>query len=326
MRGRISLWLVGLSFLLLLGVFLPSFYRFVLTRVLILGVFAMGYDLVKGYGGLVSLGHAALFGIGGYGLALSITDSGVAGWVTVLIGIAAGLLLGATMALLTMRSTGIYFLLLTLVIGEAIFTLANASVSVTGGETGISRFNRDAVWTGLASDRAFLVACAICAIVVYLVLRVMVGSPWGLGLRGLRDSPARLEALGWSPGAMRIQVFAISGAVSAMAGIMTALHVGFIGPGSLSLVNSANVAVIAVLGGPGTLVGPAVAAGLFVVANEVISSYTTHWLLVEGAAYIVVMLVAPNGVVWAVRRRLRDRTERRAAQRTKVTALQGVGR
>lgn len=285
--------IVVLAVLLALPSILSPFHVFTAARILIFAIFAMALNLVFGLGGLPSLGHAAFFGVGGYTVAIGLTRWGWGFWTSLAVAILLGLVLGALMGLLTVRTEGIYLLLLTLAFAQSLWALAFEQVQFTSGDNGISGITRDTI-PFLSND--YYTFVLIVGLLLVGVMWLWTRSPVGRALVGARESKSRMEALGYDIWRYRVAAFALSGAVSSIAGLLLVYLQGIASPELLYWPLSAEVLVICIVGGAGVLLGPALGA-VVVVGLEVYSSaYTERWNVVLGALYILTMLLLRDGL------------------------------
>ena len=302
---------VGMLVLALLPELLPSFYLFVLTRILILGLFATAFNIVFGFGGMPSLGHAAFFGAGAYvvGIVTSRTDLSFVpiAVLTVLAGAALGLVFGV----FNLRARGIYLLLLTLALAQAAFGLAFQQVDITGGDNGISGITRETLPipdTLPAFYWLTMVVVAVCLALMWVFMR----SPIGMAITGLRESESRLGASGYRVGAYRTYAFVVSGAFSAVAGLLDAYLLGSVSPSALSFLLSAEVMVFAILGGAAYFFGPFLGAAIILSLEFYVSTFTSRWTVVLGLVYVLTALYMSDGVLGRIA------TLRRRARRTEA--------
>jgi branched-chain amino acid transport system permease protein len=273
------------------------YYVNIASQILLYAVFALGLNILVGYGGLVSLGHAGLSGAAAYAVAYLLA-AGHGHIVAIAGGLAAGLVVTAGFAALALRATGISFIMITLALGEIIWGLAYRWISITNGDNGISVASRPAPF-GLALDSAkafydatlivFLLAVATCAIFVH--------SPLGAALAGTRDQPRRMNALGYHVWAIRFWAFMFSGLLSAISGILFIYYYQFISPPALALTSSAEVLLMVISGGAGTLLGPVVGASLVVIIRLVVSAYISRWNFMLGAIFVAIVVFMPEGLV-----------------------------
>ena len=284
--------------------FLPAYPLTLCTQALIAGMLAMSLDVLLGYTGLPSLGHAAYFGVAAYAVGILATERqvGLAGCLAA--GLVAAAVTAALFGLVAIRATGTYFLMITLALGMVVWGLAFRWVSLTKGDNGISGIPRPELVFGLSlwSPLTFFYFALATALVAWAVLGLIVSSPFGLGLEGIRDSESRMRALGYNVWLHKYLAFVISGAFAGFAGVFWAYYNGFVSPIDVQLVTSVETLLMVALGGPGTLAGPALGATMIVFLKNFVSVYTKRWLLILGAVYIGVILFAPRGVLGAFRR------------------------
>jgi branched-chain amino acid transport system permease protein len=210
--------------------------------------------------------------------------------------------------LLAIRAAGTYFLMITLALGMVVWGLAFRWVSLTKGDNGISGVPRPELglpWS-LSGPLPFFYFVLLAALLAWALLGLLVSSPFGLGLEGIRDSESRMRALGYNVWLHKYLAFVISGALAGFAGVLWAYYNGFVSPVDVQLVTSVETLLMVALGGPGTLVGPAVGAALIVFLKNFVSVYTKRWLLILGAVYIGAILFAPRGLVGALGRTRRS--------------------
>jgi branched-chain amino acid transport system permease protein len=282
---------------------LPTYWVGLLTQMAILAILAMSLDILLGYTGLPSLGHAAFFGVAAYAVAVLSTTYRADVVTCILGGILIGTMLSAALGLIVSHVRDVYFLMITLAIGMVLWGLAHRWIPVTGGDNGISGIPRLEAHAGLPFDGplAFhyitVVVFLICAALMLLIVR----SPFGLTLRGIRENEGRMKSLGFDTWLHCYVSFVVAGLFASVAGVMWAYYNGFVSPTYLDLTASSELFLMVTLGGPATLVGPALGAGAIVLLKNVISAYTARWLLILGIVYIVGILVAPQGI-WNVKR------------------------
>jgi branched-chain amino acid transport system permease protein len=298
MSGRIFALAVAIGTLLTLPYWMIGvYYVNVASQILFYAIFALGLNVLVGYGGLVSLGHAGLFGIAAYvtGYMLQL---GYGHPVAILAALVFGLLSMAVYAVLSLRSTGIGFIMITLALGEILWGLAYRWISVTGGDNGINVPTRPApLGYSMSNAIAFyyttLVIFLLCVVLMWLFVR----SPLGAALRGTRDQPRRMNALGYHVWAIRFWACMFSGLLTAIAGILFVYYTQFISPQTLALTSSAEVLLMVISGGPGTLLGPIFGAGLVVVVKNVVSAFIERWNFLLGAIFVAIVILMPEGLV-----------------------------
>jgi branched-chain amino acid transport system permease protein len=307
---------LGLIFLAVVARMLPTYYTGLLTEALILGLFAMSLNLLLGYTGLPSLGHAAYFGAAAYTMAILSLRVAQSCWVSASAGVGASLIIAALYGLLALRTAGVYFMMITLALTQVLWGIAYGWRTMTGGDDGlpgIARPDLGALFPWSLQDPAnFFTAVLIIFVVVAAALYLVVHSPFGYTLRGIRESEPRMSCLGYNVWLHKYVAMLIAGGVAGIAGILFAYYHGFVSPTELSLVVSAEALLMVIVGGAGTLFGPAFGAGVVVFLRNVVSAYTERWLLVLGLIYLLVVLFAPHGIVGALQAGLPSWLYRRA--------------
>jgi branched-chain amino acid transport system permease protein len=297
--------LAGAAVLLLLGIgppFLSSFMLSLLTQAVIYSILAMSLDIILGYTGLASLGHAAYFGLGAYSVGILTTRHGADFWTTLAVGVVLAATVAAVFGLVALRATGVYFLMTTLALGMVVWGLAHRWVTMTQGDNGISGVPRPAPFGWLLAEGITFYYLALTGLLVaFGLLRVLVGSPFGQTLVGIRESESRMRTLGYHVWLHKYIGFIVAGAFGGLAGVLWAYYNGFVSPADLELATSVETLLMVALGGRGTLLGPALGAGVIVLLKNLVSVYTHRWLLILGAVYIGTIVYAPEGIVGAVR-------------------------
>ena len=274
------------------------------TRILIYAIFAMSLDLLVGYCGLVSLGHAAFFRVAAYATALLSAKIGVS---NILISLPLSTLTAALVALaiglLTLRTGGIYFIMATLAFAQMLFFLVNDS-AFFGGSDGILLLTRFSLGTPSlsASDpvvRYYLTVAA--AFLTFVFLYFLVRSPFGRILQGIKSNERRMRALGYSIARYKLATFVIGGALAGLAGHLYVLLASLADPSILDWVHSAQVLMMVILGGMGTLVGPVIGAVLLIELIDQAAEFTEHWKLIVGVVVVVITLFGKGGLagLWA---------------------------
>jgi len=284
---------------------LSSYQLGLLTKTLIFAVFAMSLNLVLGYTGLPSLGHAAYFGVAAYTAGLLALRGITNFWVDFGAGVAAAAATAALFGLLALRTRGAYLLMITLALAQVLWGIAFGWKSLTGGDDGLPGVPRPAAglpWSLADGVRFYYFALAI-GIVATAVLWLVVHSPFGRALVGIRENERRMEVLGYNTWAHKYVAFVVAGALAGVAGTVFVAYNGFVNPAYLSVVFSAMALIMVILGGAGTLLGPAVGSAVIVFLENVISAHTQRWLLVLGLIYIGVTLFAPSGLIGLLNRR-----------------------
>jgi branched-chain amino acid transport system permease protein len=274
-----------------------GYYVNVVSQILIYAVFALALNVLVGYAGLVSLGHAGLFGIASYAAAWFLA----AGWGHLPAALAAILVIlmaSSVFAVLSLRATGIGFLMITLALGQIIWGLAYRWIGLTGGDNGINVSSRPAPFgLSLAGATPFYYFTLVVFLAATASMAVLVASPFGASLKGTRDQPRRMTALGYNVWLIRFLAFLFSGFWSGMAGLLFCYYNEFVSPNVLALGSSAEVLLMVISGGTGTLLGPIAGAALVVIMKNVASAYIERWNFVLGAIFVAIVIFMPEGLV-----------------------------
>jgi branched-chain amino acid transport system permease protein len=310
MKSRIFSVVILAVILLALPMALSSYQLGLLTKILIFALFAMSLDLLVGYAGLPSLGHAAYFGVGSYTVSLLTLRVVNNFWIDFPAGLLMATAVSAMFALLALRTHEAYFLMITLALAQVLWGIAFGWRSLTGGDDGLPGVPRPDLglpWSlsdGIPFYYFVLVFFAVAATVLWSIVR----SPFGFVLVGIRESEARMEVLGYNVWLYKYLAFILSGFFAGLAGNLFAYYNGFVSPTYLSVIFSATALLMVILGGAGTLFGPALGAAIIVYLENVISAYTERWLLILGMIYVLVTLFARDGLVGLLQPRLRSRS------------------
>ena len=294
-----------LAVVLLAGPLLMTpYWTGLLTQIVILAILAMSLDLLLGYTGLPSLGHAGFFGVAAYGVGILSTTYQADVWTSAAGGLLTGLVLAALFGLIVSHVRDVYFLMITLALGMVLWGLSYRWIPMTGGDNGISGIPRLEAHLGLPTTGPvpfyYVALLVLAASSVLMVL--LVRSPFGLTLRGIRENERRMRSLGFNTWLHCYLSYVLSGAFASVAGVMWAYYNGFVSPTYLDLTASSELFLMVTLGGPATLVGPVLGAGAIVLLKNVMSAYTARWLLVLGLVYIATIMWAPQGI-WNLGRR-----------------------
>ena len=277
----------------------------ILTDLLIFGLFALSLDLIMGYTGMVSFGHAAYFGLGAYGSALLLIHFAP----PIPVALLAGMLLAAVVAVpvgwFSTRARDIYFAMLTLAFAQLLYTVAYKWRELTGGSDGIAGVPKtELVWGGpsLAAPHAFYLVVAAAVVVSLLACRALVRSPFGRALEAIRENERRFVSLGRDARPFKLAVFVIAAGLAGLAGALFAPFRGFASPEVMFWVLSGQGLMMVITGGIGTLIGPILGAMVFILVQEILSSYTEHWMIFTGAIFVLMVIFLPGGLVGTARR------------------------
>jgi branched-chain amino acid transport system permease protein len=299
MTGRglvIAAAVVIVAALLPLG--LSSYQVGLATEILIFGILAMSIDILAGFAGRTSLGHGAIFGVSTYVVVYLTAQGEMSPWIALLLGVLAATAVASVFALLAVRTSGVYFLLLTLALGMIIWGVCLRWTQVTGGENGMRADVRPAILVGQSAF--YWAVLAVAAVVSYAMWR-FVRSPFGLTLRGIRDSESRMRSLGYNVPLHLFIGFTVSGIFAGIAGALYAMFNNFVSPSTVALAQSVEGVLMMIAGGVGTLFGAFVGAAAIIVLENIVSSYTERWLMVLGITFVLIMIFAPDGIVGKLR-------------------------
>jgi branched-chain amino acid transport system permease protein len=306
----------GDVFIFVLLLFLPQLltavgsYQSMGTFVLVWGLIAMGFNLLFGYTGALSFGHAAFLGVGAYGAGLTIKFLVPNTLVAVLIGTLAGTVAAAVLGTLITRLRGIYFSMLTIAFGQMFYFIAFEWRSVTGGDDGLRGFARQPLHLGffsvdlLHNELAFYYFTLILFLIAALLMRWIIRSPVGRTFLALRENERRARFLGISVERYLWLSFVISAIFTSLGGSLLGLLINFADPTMLYWTTSGQIVMMAFLGGTRNFYGPLLGAGIFKILQDFLSSYTTNWMIFLGGLFIIFVLFFPRGVAgFLVRRR-----------------------
>jgi branched-chain amino acid transport system permease protein len=272
---------------------------------LIFSIFAMSLDILLGYGGLPSLGHAAFFGVAAYTSGyMALNDLGNF-WLQAASGIGLSLVVAAVFGFFALRTRGVYFLMITLALSQLLWGIAFKWTSVTHGEEGLPGILRpDLVFIRLSTSDVTIYYYFTLAIFVVatVAMYVIVLSPFGLVLKGTKDSETRMHALGYNVWFYQYVAFIIAALFASIAGVLSVYYHGFVGPQDLHVATSAKVLFMVIFGGAGTLFGSIFGAFSIVLLENLVSGYTEHWLMVLGLIYVLVIVLAPHGIYSLIKR------------------------
>ncbi|MEP9369027.1 branched-chain amino acid ABC transporter permease [Xanthobacter sp. VNH20] len=294
-------WRVALSILALclLPWVLPS--QALAVNVLVFGLFAVGYNLLFGYTGLLSFGHAAFFGGGAYLTGIAIAHFGLGWFPAMLVGVLGAGVLAAIMGALSIRTRGIYFSMVTLALSQLVYYVALQASSWTGGENGLRGFTVSTLnLFGFTVDfldpvKKYYVLMVFAALALWFVSRLL-NSPFGAVIEAIRENETRARACGYDVERTKLIVFIVSGLICGLAGALSALHLAIVPLDTLHYQTSGLVVMMTLLGGAGSFFGPFVGALVFLLIEDVASLWTSHWQLIVGLIFIAFVLFLPKGI------------------------------
>ena len=296
-RNAIALAAAILVVVLALPHLLKPYYLGLTSKMLIFALFAMSLDLILGYVGLASLGHAAFFGVGAYTAGLLLLRAGVGNAIAFPAALVASTAIGAGIGLLALRARGSYLLMITFALAQVVWSIAFGWRSLTNGDDGMPGIPRPNFGWSLDNTTGFFYFVVIVVAIAALLLAMMVRSPFGLALRGIRESESRMQALGYNIWRYKFVAFVLASSFAGLAGVLYAYYNHFVGPEYLSVIQSAEALIMVILGGAGTLIGPAIGAAVIVFLEDFISSMSERWTLILGVIYVLVVLFAPRGLI-----------------------------
>ena len=278
-----------------------SFVILLMTRALAFAILVMSVDLLLGYTGLSSLGQAAYLGIGAYLTAILAAKFqfglGADFWLVVLLGIASGALLAALFGLFAIRATGVYFLMITLALGQCVWGLAYRWNSLTGGDNGINLRVRPKFGIDLADEVTFFYVVFGFFAAALVGLAVFVRSPFGRTLAGIRERELRMQILGYNTWLHKYVAFIVAGAFGGLSGVLWAHTAGIVSPENVVLTTSVDALLMVVLGGAGTLIGGVLGAIIVFGLREYLSTLVPWWQYVLGGIYVLTILYLPTGLM-----------------------------
>ena len=273
-----------------------------LTEVLILSIFALSLGFLMGFPKLISLGHAAFFGAGAYaaGLIAVHVDANVV--FTLLAGLGVALLLALVIGVVSLRSSGIYFLMITLALAQMVYVVSQRWESLTGGTNGLVGIPYPELFSVLDFDReTFFYLALILAAGSYFLLRAVMGSPFGKILIGIGSNEGRMRAIGYSTRGYKLTAFVLAGAIAGIDGALWAHSNGIVAPADLHWSNSAEALIMVIVGGAGTLIGPMLGAALVWILENALSPYTERSTLITGIVFILFVFFARDGIAGMAR-------------------------
>jgi branched-chain amino acid transport system permease protein len=293
---------IGLG--LLAGLFLlppffaGDFYINLASQILIAAIFALSLNLLVGFGGMTSLGHASYLGVAAYISALLTSRYGFGHGAAALISIAGTTAMAAFFGVIALRATGLGFLMITLALSQVLWGLAYRMSNVTNGDNGITGLTRPAPFgISLESPGSFYWFTLVVGYLAFLTMAIFVSSAFGSSLKGVRDQPRRMAALGFNPWMIRWITFIYAGFWAGVSGLLFVYYNKYIHPTSLSTTSSAEALLGVIAGGSGTLGGPVAGAAIVLLLKNYASAYVERWNMLLGLVFLFIVLVMPAGVV-----------------------------
>jgi len=300
-RVNVLLVVVALAIVAIIVPHSNSFVILLATRALAFSILVMSLDILLGYTGLASLGQAAYLGVGAYLTAILATryqiGLGWDFWAVVVLGMLLGAALAAFFGLLAIRATGVYFLMITLALGQCVWGLAYRWNSLTGGDNGINLRSRPKFGIDLADEVTFFYLVLACFAVSLAMMYTLVRSPFGRSLTGIRERELRMQILGYNTWLHKYIAFIIAGAFGGLSGVLWAHTAGIVSPENVVLTTSVDALLMAVLGGAGTLIGGVIGAIIVFGLREYLSTLVPWWQYVLGAVYVLTIFYLPTGLM-----------------------------
>ncbi|BCJ88214.1 branched-chain amino acid ABC transporter permease [Effusibacillus dendaii] len=305
MKKKFPISLAAVILILALPFVLSSYSVSLFTEMFVISIFALSLGLIIGYAGLVSLGHAAFFGAGAYTVAL-LGKYFPNTYVLLLAAILIAGLLAWLSGFLFIKTSGAYFLMITLAFSQMLYAVVYKAKNVTGGADGMAvSASPDLGFGPISSPLGLYYLMAISFLLCYLFLSCFVNSPAGKAVQGVKENESRMKALGYRTHSFKLLAYTISGMMAGFAGAMYSLYNLFVSPDTLSWIFSGQAMVMVIIGGVGTLFGPPIGAAFFVVLQNYMSSYTERWPIIMGLIFVAFVLYGRGGVahllifVWA---------------------------
>jgi branched-chain amino acid transport system permease protein len=284
-----------------------SFYIGLVRRILIFAIAATSLNFILGYGGMVSLGHAAFFGVGAYTVGVLATEGISSAWIAWPLSVAVAAMAAVAIGAVSLRTRGVYFIMITLAFAQMVYYVA-VGLKRYGGEDGLNLPSKSTLGFGidLGSDIAFYYVVLAILVAVLVVFDRMLDARFGRALIGIRENEARMEALGYPTFRFRLTAFAVAGGVAGLAGALFANHNLFVSPSVLHWTQSATFVVMVILGGIGYRYGGVLGALVLLLLEEVLAAYTEFWHLPLGVLLLAVVFLAPHGLSgWLERKAVR---------------------
>jgi len=292
-------WLLSIVVFICLPLFAGEYYINLASQIFIFAVFAASINLLLGYGGLPTLGHAAYLGVAAYLSALAALKFGLGHWLAAPAALLGTTLMAAGFGLIALRATGLGFLMLTLALSQVLWGTALRWVSVTDGDNGLRGMTRP---FGMDDAKSFYYfSFVVTALSVWMMAR-FVSSPFGAALKGTRGQARRMSALGHNVWLIRWITFVYAGLWGGVSGLLFVYYHKYIHPVSLSLANSAEGLLAVIAGGSGTLAGPLVGAAIVMLLKNYVSAYVERWNMLLGFVFVCIVVFMPEGVVPGVKR------------------------
>jgi branched-chain amino acid transport system permease protein len=289
----------ALLFLLIFPFLMP--YDALSVNILIFGLYAVGFNLLFGYTGLLSFGHAAFLGVGSYLAGMAVVHAGWPWWVAIVVGVASSCVAGLVLGFLAIRTRGIYFSMVTLALAQIVYYVFYKAEAWTGGENGLRGVRVESInLPGISIDfmnplNKYYVVLVFVALALWFVSRVL-QSPFGAVIEAIRENEKRAVACGYDVARAKLLVFVLSAGICGLAGALRALHLSIVPIDSLHYLQSGQAVMMCLLGGMGTFFGPFVGAAVFLYLEDVVTNLTRYWMGAVGIVFMVFVLFFPKGI------------------------------
>lgn len=283
---------------LLLPFLFSNYYVGLATQIFIMAIFAMSLDILVGHTGLPSMGHAAYYGVAAYATGFLCLAGVKNFWLVIVLGTGLGGLTAAFFGLLALRARGPYFMLITLALSQVLWGIAFKWRSLTKGDDGLPGIGRPDIGLGidLKPDLYFYYFTVAIFLIVVVALFILLNSPFGYTLRGIRESESRMKALGYPVWLYKYASFIFAGIFAGISGVLWVYYSGFVNPSYFAVDLSVKALLMLILGGSGSLFGPLIGAGIIVLLENLVSGFTERWSLVLGIVYVTVIMLFSEGI------------------------------
>jgi len=283
---------------LLLPFLFSNYYVGLATQIFIMAIFAMSLDILVGHTGLPSMGHAAYYGVAAYATGFLCLAGVKNFWLVIVLGMGLGGLAAAFFGLLALRAQGPYFMLITLALSQVLWGIAFKWRSLTRGDDGLPGIGRPDIGLGidLKPDLYFYYFTVAIFLIVVFALFILLNSPFGYTLRGIRESESRMKALGYPVWLYKYASFIFAGIFAGISGVLWVYYSGFVNPSYFAVDLSVKALLMLILGGSGSLFGPLIGAGIIVLLENLVSGFTERWSLVLGIVYVTVIMLFSEGI------------------------------
>ncbi|MFZ6640651.1 branched-chain amino acid ABC transporter permease [Undibacterium sp. TC4M20W] len=294
-KSSTGILLLLLAFPLLATYFAQEFYIGLLSRLMIFALVASSLNLILGFGGMISLGHAAFFGSGAYVVGILMQHGVTSAWISWPAAMLTGFVLALAIGSVSLRTRGVYFIMITLAFAQMLYFLF-VSLKNYGGDDGLSLAQRSVTGLDMSNDSNFYyLVLVICTIFLFVLYR-LINSHFGRVIQAIKENETRMEAIGYPVFRYKLLCFAIAGSIASLAGALLANQNMLVSPNLLHWTQSGSLMVMVILGGVGYLSGGILGAVVMLMLEEILSGYTIHWQLYLGIILLLVVMLLPNGL------------------------------